>query len=156
MRTTIGTAMFLAAFLAADTVAAQQLFVFPAQGQTPQQQAQDEGTCNSWAVQQTGFNPMNASTAPPPSGQAPQGGLIRGGARGAATGAVIGAITGNAGRGAAAGAAGGGLIGGMRRGDQRAQQSADNRAWQQQQNAARDGWRRAYTACLVGKGYTVS
>jgi hypothetical protein len=36
MRTKVGAAMFLTAFLAADTAAAQQMFVFPAQGQTPQ------------------------------------------------------------------------------------------------------------------------
>ncbi len=48
------------------------------------------------------------------------------------------------------------MIGGMRRNDQRRQQEAENQAWQQQQNAARDAWRRAYTACLEGKGYTVN
>ena len=54
------------------------------------------------------------------------------------------------------GAAGGAMIGGMRRNDQRRQQSADRNAWQQQQNAGRDAWRRAYAACLQGKGYTVN
>lgn len=156
MRTTIGFAVFLVAFLLAGAVAAQQVFVFPAQGQTPEQQAQDEGTCNAWAVNQTGFNPMHAGSAPPPSGQATQGGVARGAARGAATGAVIGGITGDAGRGAAAGAAGGAMVGGMRRRDQRRQQEAEAQAWQQQQNAARDAWVRAYTACLEGKGYTVN
>ncbi len=156
MKATIGFAVFLVAFLLAGAAAAQQVFIFPAQGQTPQQQAQDEGTCNAWAVNQTGFNPMHASTAPPPSGEAPRGGLLRGGALGAATGAAVGAITGNTGRGAAAGAAGGALIGGMRRSDQRNQQEAESQTWQQQQNANRDAWLRAYTACLAGKGYTVN
>ena len=156
MKTWISAAICLAVLLTAGTTAAQQMFVFPTQGQTPQQQAQDEGTCNAWAVEQTGFNPATAPTAPPRSNQAPQGGLLRGGARGAATGAVVGAIAGNAGRGAAMGAAGGGLIGGMRRGDQQAQQSANDRAWRQQQDAARNTWRRAYTACLAGKGYSVN
>jgi Glycine zipper len=156
MKTTIGFAVFLVAFLLAGAAAAQQVFVFPAQGQTPQQQAQDEGTCNAWAVNQTGFNPMHASTAPPPPGEAPRGGLLRGGAMGAATGAAVGAITGNTGRGAAAGAAGGALIGGMLRNDQRNQQAAEAQTWQQHQNANRDAWLRAYTACLEGKGYTVN
>ncbi len=156
MKTAIGFAVFLVAFLLAGAVAAQQVFVFPAQGQTPEQQAQDEGTCNAWAVNQTGFNPMHAGSAPPPSGQATQGGVARGAARGAATGAVIGGITGDAGRGAAAGAAGGAMVGGMRRRDQRRQQEAEAQAWQQQQNAARHAWQRAYTACLEGKGYTVN
>jgi hypothetical protein len=156
MKGTIGFVIFLVAFLLAGTAAAQQVFVFPAQGQTPEQQAKDEGTCNAWAVNQTGFNPMHASSAPPPSGEAPQGGVLRGGAIGGATGAVVGAITGNAGRGAAAGAAGGALIGGMRRNDQRRQQDAQTQNWQHQQNASRDAWLRAYTACLTGKGYTVN
>ena len=33
---------------------------------------------------------------------------------------------------------------------------AEAQAWQQQQNAARHAWQRAYTACLEGKGYTVN
>ena len=147
---------FLVVLLMASGAAAQQMFVFPAQGQSPEQQARDEGTCNSWAVQQTGFNPATAATAPPRSGEAAQGGLVRGGARGAATGAVVGAITGNAGRGAAAGAAGGAMIGGMRRSDQLRDQDARDRAWQREQDAARSAWRRAYAACLTGKGYTVN
>jgi hypothetical protein len=156
MRTTNGFAVLLVACLLPGATAAQQMFVFPAKGQSPQQQAQDEAACNSWATNQTGFNPAQAPSAPPPSGQATQGGLVRGGARGAATGAVVGAIAGDAGRGAAAGAAGGALIGGMRRRDQRRQQEAQDQAWQQQQNAAREAWRRAYAACLQGKGYTVN
>ena len=134
---------------------AQQLFVFPAGGQSAQQQAQDEAACKAWATEQSGFDPARAS-GPPRSNQVPQGGLMRGGARGAAAGAIAGAIGGNAGRGAAAGAASGALIGGMRRNDQRRQQDADRRAWQRQQSAGNDAWTRAYTACLVGKGYTVS
>lgn len=148
--------MFVAVLLMASGASAQQMFVFPAQGQSPEQQARDEGACNSWAVQQTGFNPATAATAPPPSGEATQGGLVRGGARGAVAGVAVGAITGNAGRGAAAGAAGGALIGGMRRVDQLRDQDARDRSWRDQQDAARDAWRRAYAACLVGKGYTVN
>lgn len=151
-----GFGMFLAVSLAAGSVAAQQMFAFPAKGQSPEQQRQDEGACNSWAVQQTGFNPATAPTSPPAHGEATQGGLVRGGARGAATGAVIGAIAGNAGKGAAAGAAGGAMIGGMRRNDQRRQHQAQDDAWRRQQDAARAEWRRAYAACLQGKGYTVN
>jgi len=141
--------------LLAGQAVAQQMFVFPANGQSAQQQTQDEAACDAWATEQSGFNPANVGAAPR-SNQVAQGGLLRGGARGAAVGAVTGAISGNAGRGASAGAAGGALIGGMRRNDQRRQQDADRRAWERQQNAGRESWRRAKTACLVGKGYTVS
>ncbi|HEY6124629.1 MAG TPA: hypothetical protein VIV63_08265, partial [Steroidobacteraceae bacterium] len=47
--------------------------VFPAKGQTPEKQSQDEGECFAWSKQQTGFDPMNpsASAPPPPPAQAP-------------------------------------------------------------------------------------
>ncbi len=53
------------------------------------------------------------------------------------------------------GAAGGGLIGGMRRSDQARRQQQGSRNWQAQQDAQRANYRRALTACLEGKGYTV-
>ncbi len=143
------------ALLAGGTAAAQQMFIFPQKGQDQAQQDADRGACHVWAVNQTGFDPTLASTTPPSSREAPQGGLVRGGARGAAAGAVIGAIAGNAGRGAAMGAAGGGLIGGMRRSDQARRQQQGSRNWQAQQDAQRANYRRALTACLEGKGYTV-
>jgi hypothetical protein len=36
-------------------------YVYPAKGQTPQQQKSDEAACDKWAVEQTGFDP----TKPP-------------------------------------------------------------------------------------------
>jgi hypothetical protein len=138
------------AMLGSGGIAAQELFIFPQQGQDQAQQDQDRGACHVWAVNQTGFDPSLASTTPPPSQEARQGGLLRGGARGAALGAG-----GDAGRGAAMGAAGGGLIGGMRRSDQAMRQQQEARNWQAQQDAQRADFRRALTACLEGKGYTV-
>lgn len=141
--------------LAAGPAIAQELMIFPNNGQSQEQQNTDRGACHVWAVNQTGFDPTTASTAPPPSSEASRGGVLRGGARGAAGGAVVGAIAGNAGRGAAIGAAGGGMVGGMRRQDQRRQQDAAAQNWQAQQQAQRDAYRRALSACLEGKGYTV-
>ena len=40
-----------------------RLFVYPKNGQTAQQQAQDEGQCSSWASNQTGYTPPAAGTA---------------------------------------------------------------------------------------------
>ena len=143
------------ALVAAGPAAAQEMFIFPQQGQDQAQQDADRGACHVWAVNQSGFDPTMASTTPPRSGEATQGGVLRGGARGAATGAVVGAIAGNAGKGAAIGAAGGGLVGGMRRNDQRNRQAQDQRNWQAQQDAQRNNYQRALVACLEGKGYTV-
>jgi len=144
------TVLLIAGFAA--SAAAQQLYVFPKNGQSAEQQQKDEQECDSWARGQTGYDP---AAQPPTQAAAPQGGALRGAARGAAVGAAVGAIGGNAGKGAAMGAAGGGLMGGMRRRDQEAQQNAQVQNWQAQQDAKAAENRRAKSACLTGKGYTV-
>jgi hypothetical protein len=130
-------------------------YIYPQKGQDQAQQDSDRGECHIWAVNQTGYDPTRAPTSAPPPQEAKKGGVLRGGARGAAGGAVIGAIAGNAGKGAAMGAAGGGLVGGMRRSDQKSQQKQQQQNWQAQQNAARNEYQRAQTACLTGRGYSV-
>src|SRR5258705_11906574 len=94
--------VFGAVILAIPAPGAAQPYVYPARGQSPQQQEFDRGQCYSWAVQQSGFDPANPQvyTGPPPTVGAPQGGLFRGAAGGAAMGAVGGAIGGDAGKGA--------------------------------------------------------
>ena len=141
-------------FALAPIAYAQELFVFPNEGQSQDQQDKDEAQCRRAATEQTGFNPMatpTATTAAPET----QGGAIGGAARGALLGTAVGAVTGNVGRGAAAGAAGGGLLGGMRRADSDRQQQD----WAQQVTANyqqnRDNWNRAFTACMESRGYTV-
>ncbi len=154
---------------------AQAPYIYPAQGQSAEQQQRDRYECHGWAVSQTGFDPANPqmaaapppTTAPPPSSEPQQGGLLRGAGRGAAVGAVGGAIGGNAGKGAAIGAATGALIGGFRRRDQRQRQEAERQQYQAQQQSAyaqqqqsasqgRDAYNRALAACLRGRGYTVN
>ena len=121
---------------------AQQVYVYPTKGQTAEQQNRDQGECQNWAMQQTGYNP-NQGSAPPPSG-----GVIRGAAGGAALGAIGGAIGGNAGKGAAIGAGAGALFGGVRQ----HRQAQEQTAYTQQMN---DAYARAYSACMQGRGYTV-
>jgi hypothetical protein len=128
----------LSAFVIAGFAQAQGLYVYPARGQSPEQQNRDQYECHNWAVSQTGVDPTAAAAAPP------QGGVLRGGARGAAVGAVGGAIAGDAGKGAEVGAAVGGVFGGIRQADQRAQQQNANAAYQQ-----------ALRACMTGRGYSV-
>jgi len=132
----------------------QQLIIYPAKGQTPEQQQKDQGECHTWAKGQTGFDPAApppAAQAPPPS-TAPQGQVVRGAARGAVLGEIV---ADDAGTGAAAGAA----IGAMRRQDQkRAQQQQAAAAQQQQQQALAQktsDFNRAYAACLEARSYTV-
>jgi hypothetical protein len=147
--------LVLLATAMATPAMAQDLMIFPNNGQDQAQQDQDRGACHVWAVNNSGFDPAASPGAPPSSGQASQGGVGRGAARGAATGAIVGAIAGDAGKGAAIGAAGGGMMGGMRRNDQRRQQEAADQQWANQQRAGRDSYNRALSACLEGKGYTV-
>src|SRR5215510_13769255 len=79
-----------AAYLSSLTLTTAQPYIYPNQGQSPQQEQFDKGQCYSWAVQQTGFDPANPQVgmATPPGMQAPQGGMFRGAAGGAALGAV--------------------------------------------------------------------
>lgn len=131
-----------------------QGYVYPAHGQSPQQQQKDVAECHVWATQQSGVNP--AAMAPPaPTAPPPQGQMVRGAGRGAAVGAVGGAIAGDAGKGAAIGAASGALIGGMRRRDQQQAAMQQQQAAQQAQAQAAAAYNRANAACLEGRGYTV-
>jgi len=142
--------------------AQQGLYIYPAKEQSAQQQEKDKYECNQWAVQQTGFNPMDAptATAPPPPQQAPRGGTVRGGLRGAGAGAAIGAISGDAGKGAAYGALAGGVLGGARRREQVRDNAYAQQNYENQQAASyqqrRGQWEGAYKTCLTGRGYTVS
>jgi hypothetical protein len=144
---------------------AQDIYAYPAKGQSQAQQDRDRYECHSWAVKQTGFDPSRAQASASdtrPSNQPPpqQGQVVRGAGRGAALGAVGGAITGNAGKGAAAGAAMGGLAGGFRRRDQALQQNRQQQANAQSAAASQQNQRAAYqramAACLTGRGYTVN
>lgn len=140
---------------------AQDLMVYPTQGQSQEQQQSDEFECYNWSKQESGFDPMAApqATAPPPQQQGSQASPLGGAARGAAVGAVGGAIGGNAGKGAAIGAATGALFGGMRRHEQTRQQKQAQQQWEQQQAAQyqqnRNNYNRALAVCLEGRGYTV-
>ena len=138
------------------------LAIFPAKGQTPEQQRADESAAYDWATQQTRWDPYQAkalldqqgSTASAAANTA-RGGAIKGGAGGAALGAAIGAVAGDAGKGAAIGATSLGLTGGIR--SRRAVKTAEGSssaavaAYQQQFQ----GWTRNYMAAMEAKGYTV-
>ena len=138
------------------------LIVYPAKGQTPEQQALDEQQCYSWAQQQT--DPLakspNADSAAQASkakvDSAAQGAAIKGAAGGAAGGALVGAAAGDAGKGAKVGAVAGALRG--RRAKKQAEQQAEQqgRAQAQAQSGQQAStFKKAMVACLQGRGYTV-
>jgi hypothetical protein len=140
---------------------AQEMFVYPSQGQSAEQQEKDKFECYSFAKGQTGFDPMappTTSTAPP-AAEAPQGGVGRGAVRGGLGGAVVGAIAGDTKQGLKIGAASGALLGGMRRSDQKRREEQNRQQWEQREVASysqnRNNYNRAYAACLEGRGYSV-
>jgi hypothetical protein len=157
----------IVAFVARPAVAGSPI-IYPAKGQTPQQQDKDQYECHRWAVQQSGFDPSkpgSSSSGLQPTnsesgqrhllGRGSQPNAIKGGARGAALGAVGGAIAGDAGKGAAAGAAIGGLGGAMRRRDQQTAPEPAPGA-NTTSNPGLDTYNRAVAACMTGRGYSVN
>jgi hypothetical protein len=141
----------------------QRVFVYPANGQSPEQTDRDRYECHIWAVQQTGVDPSRADASayervivqpanPPGSGTA----------AGAIGGAILGAIIAgprNAGAGLVIGGATGAIVGSAA--DANAQAQAQQTQQQINQNAAAgraraDSYRRAISACLQGRGYTIS
>ncbi len=130
------------------------MLIYPAKGQSAEQQQKDEFECHQWAVQQTGYDPGRAQQAPQQQ-TTQSGGAVRGAAGGALLGAGIGAIAGDTGKGAAIGAGAGALAGGARRREQQRQQDAGNQQAQEAQRAQIDRYNKAKQVCLEGKGYTV-
>jgi hypothetical protein len=144
---------------------AAELVIYPAKGQSPEQQKKDKSECYTWAMEDTGFDPVNTEAPPktittelPKEKVVGSGAMVRGAAGGAAVGAVTGAIMGDAGKGAAAGAAGGALIGGMRKRREvknaPTSESHTNPEYTEYA-AARDKFNRAVKACMSGRGYGV-
>jgi len=141
----------------------QRIFVYPQNGQSPDQLERDRYECHVWAVQQTGVDPSRADGNPyarvvvqpatPPGANT---------AAGAVTGAILGAIIAGpraAGAGLILGGATGAIVGSAA--DANAQQQAqmtqqEINAQQAAGRASADAYRRALGACLTGRGYTIS
>jgi hypothetical protein len=144
-------------------VAATQVFVYPSHAQSAQQLDRDRYECHLWAVEQTRFDPSQQALAPhqrtevvamPPAGSEAAAGAI--------AGAAIGAIVSRPSH-AAAGAIVGAVIGGLTGASAEAERSnraeelgrlSDEKASAQLERQSND-YRRALSACLEGRGYTV-
>jgi hypothetical protein len=151
--------------------ATMKIYVFPTQGQTPEQQSADEASCYGWAVENTGTDPFElAKQAQAQQQQAEQaqqqaatvghGSGAAGAVRGAAVGALVGEIADNdAGKGAAYGAAVGAVAGRRRgrRANQQAQAEAQAQAAQAQGQTAADmdNFKKAFSVCLEANAYMV-
>ena len=111
------------------------VYASPTKRQPPDRIGPDMAQCESWAHQQTGFDPA-AETA-----KGAVVGAVVGGALGAGGGAALGAASGgSAGRGAATGAVLGGVVGGVAGGAI-------------QYSRSKEGFDRAYASCMNARGY---
>jgi hypothetical protein len=143
-----------------------KVYFYPDKGQSPEQQDRDRYECYLWAKEQTGFDPSAPSLAPHNRivvvPESPPG---TGTAVGAVTGALLGAVVAshhNKPEGALVGAVAGGILGSAADAARQEQASrlqryydrqADQRAAVTERQAA--DYRRAFTACLEGRDYTV-
>lgn len=151
MRTSTIACSIAAAICMMASLAHAQQHVYPAKGQSAEQQKADESACNDWAIKDSGYDPAH----PPAVAKAQPAPVTGSGARvaGAAAGAAVGAIGGNdVGNAAAKGAVVGGVV---RRNKNRAAASQQNQAAAAQQQAAQASYANARQACLEGRGYTV-
>jgi hypothetical protein len=147
------------------------VYFYPTQGSTitPDQQGRDKYECNTWAVQQTGFDPSQPQVPPHQrmriiaAGGPPPGAMVGGGAL---TGALVGSAVSrpwDSGRGALFGALAGAAIGGIAEAERNEQvshlQAQSNLGETEAQNAALEqkatAFRRALGACLEARGYSV-
>ena len=142
---------------------ASDIFIYPSKGQSKEQQNMDRYQCHIWAAEQSGFDPSTAGIAVPtePSQQAKKSNTLGSAFKGAALGAAVGAIAGkNVGEAAAIGAGAGVLGSGLKsRRNQKKQQKAlqtEQAQAKAQLEAGNASYTRAITACLTGRGYTVS
>jgi len=137
--------------------------IFPAKGQTAEQQKLDEAAAYDWACEQTSWDPYQGhgalvaeENAAGEVADSASGRTVKRAAGGALLGVAIGAIAGDAGKGAAIGAAAGGITGGAS--SYRTRKSAGDYAGAAAADykAKFEIWDRNFVAAMEGKGYTVN
>jgi hypothetical protein len=178
MRATLYYALFIFAGTAAladevvspapvdNSAAGADIYVYPTKGQSEAQLDRDRYECHLWAFKQTRFDPTAPHLAPhqqvqvvtmPPDHTGAIGGAM--------TGAVIGAAVSrpyDGARGAVVGAMAGAVLGAASD-SQRAREASGNTARPNPAEQAEQArlekqaydYRRAISACLEGRGYTV-
>jgi hypothetical protein len=142
------------------------MYFYPEREQDAALQERDRYECYRWAVGQSGFDPGMTPVSLPP--QAPPVDAPRDGsavAAGAVTGAVIGSVTSSrrhSGGATVIGAIFGATLGAIAQ-ESRAQAAEQANAAREESNQAvrqaalapLDGFRRAMSACMLGRGYRV-
>ncbi|MEY4761486.1 MAG: hypothetical protein RLZZ200_1342 [Pseudomonadota bacterium] len=136
-----------------------RVYFYPTQGQGPEQQDRDRYECYNWAVKQTGFDPGRSLPAQERVTVVPSRAPGETTVGAAIAGAVIGAVVSNphnAGTGAVVGAAAGGILGAAAEDSQQRQiERIQSRRGDERQRRDAAEYRRAMSACLEGRGYSV-
>lgn len=142
--------LYFGALAIAGTVSATQ-FVYPAKGQSPEEQTKDETECSTWATENSSYDPTNLEPTTQVSSQqsGPSGARLKGAARGAVVGEVADGDTGDA-------ALAGAIMGGSReRRTRRKAKKQEQTTADTTQSAGQADYDKARAACLEGKGYSV-
>jgi len=162
--------LFFSLWAFSATAFSQELVIYPANGQSQDQMEKDKLECYSWAKEQTGFDPMQAPThrLPPSRRSKAPPGVLFGAALGAPSWGPVSVPLPEAARARARalpsaafpeGSLGGGVLGGARSHNQQQQDQRARAQWEkeqaQQYASKRNGYNRAYSACMEGRGYTV-
>jgi hypothetical protein len=144
-------------------VSLAKVYFYPSNGQSEEQQDRDRYECHNWGVRETGFDPSLRLAAGDERGAvvpARSSGQTVGAA--AAVGAVVGAIAGGRGdalEGAVVGAMAGTVLGSAAANAQEAEARRVERAGTMRSSVGYErraaDFRRAMSACLEGRGYSV-
>jgi len=133
-----------------------QLFIYPNEEQSQEQMDKDFAECEMWTYEQVGFPEGYVADEDAGKNKVKKNAAI-GTVAGAGIGAAAGAAAGKPGKGAAAGAAAG-LIGGLVIGSKKKKKAKE----EAKEEAAlvdehyNENYRRAMTACMGARGYTVN
>jgi hypothetical protein len=144
-----------------------EVFVYAARGQSDKQLDRDRYECHKWSVTQTGYDPsahaQPVTYQPTPVVRLPPRGIdtVAGVISGAFTGAVLAGPY-DTSEGAMIGAIAGGIMGAITESARRkeagqinAHQGAQSQAERARLESSVSNYRRAISACLEGRGYTV-
>jgi hypothetical protein len=158
--------VFLLGLFVAGPVLAQQIFIYPSKGQNEKQMEKDKFECHVWAKKQSGFDPLNppslqeleAKVRSQQQARQDEGSEVgESVVKGIVGGAIIGEVVKDEpGKGAVIGGVVGGIHGAQKAEKRKeAQQQAIKRQAQAELARLRNDYKRAYAACLEGRGYTV-
>lgn len=150
-----------------EAAAENEPIIFPKEGQSKEQLAQDKTYCKGWAQEETGIDPEtvqlkieNIEEETVTEKQTTMGGLLEGIVKGAATGAAVGAIEQNIDNEVGSDAVKGAVLGGIMKHEKQVDKKEEiayrkDTLEKEDLEEAYGRYMRAFTVCLEAKGYAV-